>query len=346
MTAVDTIRRRAIDATPRAVERLRALDLDPDRLTALFTERARLTVSFHPDRRDRLGRTVAQGLLDDGRYRSQYETGISNGGRFAVDGGPRPRWELELFGDGAASDRPAYGTLDLTRDPLGGAPRFGSSFLILHRECLRRATFCVGDSHVGPTDVGTADALAAVVAGVAEQSGGEHAASTDEFLALVEHGAVVSARSLDDYVEMQVHGGIDLSSDVEAVHLDPSFGGTETEAALAAAADRYGFDLRRHSGSELPVTRVPADFRGPEMPELARGVARTDGIVDAHAIGRALDDLPFTPPTPAGDPEDSDRQRFKRLWHCVVRFGDEAGSPGARPPIRPDRPDRPDNSYG
>ncbi len=41
---------------------------------------APITVSFHPDRLLADGRTVVAHLVAEGRYRSQFETGISNGG--------------------------------------------------------------------------------------------------------------------------------------------------------------------------------------------------------------------------------------------------------------------------
>ena len=48
---------------------------------------ARITVNFHPDRVLADGRTVAQRLAAEGRYRSQFETGISSGGLTAYAGG-------------------------------------------------------------------------------------------------------------------------------------------------------------------------------------------------------------------------------------------------------------------
>ncbi|MGR8008310.1 DUF3626 domain-containing protein [Streptomyces hypolithicus] len=38
---------------------------------------ARITLNFHPDRLLADGRTVAECLAADGRYRSQYETGLA-----------------------------------------------------------------------------------------------------------------------------------------------------------------------------------------------------------------------------------------------------------------------------
>lgn len=336
IAAVDTVRRRAREETPAALVRLAAHGLGPDAddLAARMRHSGRLTLNFHPDRIDRHGRTVASGLLADGRYRNQYETGISNGGRSAVDGGSRPSWETQLFGTLAAdvTERPIYGAFDITCDPHGGSPRFGSSFLVLHSRCMERATFCMGDSHVGPTDVGTIDELTPVLAGLADDAatgdGLDRGLSIGDLRRAISGPVARPARSLDGYIEAQVHGGVDLATDVVELVLDPSFGGTDVEADLTTAAERHGFAVRHHRGSELARDDVPSDFRGAAMPGLAHGAARHDGMVDAAAIGRAISTEPFSPPLPHGDPDDSPRQRYKQLWHCVLRFGADARRPG------------------
>lgn len=101
----------------------------------------RISLNFHPDR-TQAGRSVLEALLRDGAYRSQFETGTSNGGLTAHPGGDRWQWESRIFGgayDAApASERPKYGALNFRRSPAGAAPRFGSAHL--RRECLERAT--------------------------------------------------------------------------------------------------------------------------------------------------------------------------------------------------------------
>ena len=69
----------------------------------------RITVSFHPDRLLADGRTVAEHLVTDGRYRSQFETGISNGGLTAHPGGDRERWEQRMFAGAYPPARPRAG---------------------------------------------------------------------------------------------------------------------------------------------------------------------------------------------------------------------------------------------
>ena len=296
---------------------------------------ARITLNFHPDRLDADGVSVAEGLLRTGRYRPQRETGLSNGGRSAVPGGERTQWERALFGnvyETAAGTHPIYGSLDLTHDPHGGSPRFGSCFVVLRQHCLDRATFCVGDSHAGPTDVGTIESLVGILAGLFESgasgNGLDRSLTVDDLerAILDGHQATRPARCLDGYIETQIHGGVSLGDDVVEIVLDPSFAGTDVEQHLAATAVRHRFRLGWHGGSELASADVPADFRGPTMTEWARRVAGLAGVVDAAAIGRTAARVPFTPPTPAGDPPASELQQLKYLWHCVLRSGRDAGT--------------------
>ncbi len=318
---------------PAAEARLSAHGVSAEsvaRAAANLERNSRLTLNFHPDRRDSKGRTVAAGLLADGRYRSQFETGISNGGRFAVAGGDRMRWETTLFDgvyDKKPITRPVYGALDLFRDPYGGSPRFGSCFAILKAHCLDRVTLCVGDSHLGPVDIGTRQELMSIMAGSIDQCStadgfgrGLSIAGLLDTLAS-DAGMGRSARELDRYIEAQIHGGIDLARDVQAVVLDPSFQHTDVEHDLETAAERHGFEVGWNEGSAVHPEEIPTGFRGTELASLARSTVRADGLVDAAAIGRALADVPFTPPSLTGDPEASPQQQYKKLWHCCLKYG-------------------------
>lgn len=250
----------------------------------------RITLSFHPDRvRD--GRTVLQHLGRDGVYRSQFETGTSNGGLTAHPGGDRWRWESRIFAgaydDAPPAQRPRYGALDHRRRALGGAPRFGSSFLRLAEHVLDRSTFCFPDSFLEPTDLATA----------------ERCDLTDLADAAVAEGTV---DELDDYVEAHVHGVVDLATDVEALVLDPSF--RDTPVADQAAA--LGIPVTWHEGRRLDLATLERhpDYRGPEVVAVGRSIAE-DGLLDAAVVGRAL-------LRGRHDPQD-----LKRVWHHVARHG-------------------------
>lgn len=251
-----------------------------------------VTVNFHPDRLVG-GVPLLRRLADDGTYRSQFETGTSNGGLTAHPGGDRWRWESRIFGgaydDAPAAARPVYGALDHRRRPAGAAVRFGSAHLRLSAGVLDRTTFCYPDSTFDPTAFGTAGQMS--LTGLAD---------TDD------------RDLLDDYVEAQVHGGLRLDRDVEAIVLDPSHRGTEVEVA----AHRLSFPVRWHVGARLSVAGLGErrSYRGPDVVAVGREVS-VDGLLDARVIGEAAR---------AGH---HDPQTLKRLWHCVARFGSAVSDP-------------------
>ena len=340
--AIRAIGRRAVDDRAASSARWAAstgvgsADMWADRLRMA----GRLTVNFHPDRIGRHGRSVAAGLLSDGAYRSQWATGISSGSRSALHGGERHRFEREFFAgacddiDPDSGEHPVYGAFDLVVDHHGGSPRFGSCFLVLRSHVRERTTMCVGDTHAAPRDVGTFDEPWSILAGLGEQAAGRNllgrGLDTDTLIALLDGQDLPrsASRDLDGYVEIQVHGGVDLADDVEAIVLDPSFRGSDVEQDLAAVAARYGFELAWHCGSELAVDDVPDDFRGPTMPALARRVAGPRGIVDARAIGVTAAEHPYEEPAPQGDPPESTPQQLKYLWHTLLALGHDADSSG------------------
>ncbi|MFJ5991515.1 DUF3626 domain-containing protein [Lentzea sp. NPDC092896] len=211
----------------------------------------RVTLNFHP------GRGVLAKLAADGVYRSQFETGTSNGGLTAHPGGDRWDWESRLFGgayDHAnPADRPKYGALNHRRLPHGAAPRFGSAHLRLKEDVLDRTTFCYPDSVFDPVHFGTA-----------------------HHFVLIELADADDRDPLDAYVEAHVHGPVTLD-DVEALVLDPTF----PDVDLSCPVERHpGFrlstqDLLRH-----------ADYRTPESVALGLAIAR-DGAITPDLLDDA-----------------------------------------------------------
>lgn len=305
---------------------------------------AQVHLAFHPDRRTADGLTVAEGLLNHGRYRSQFETKISSGSATAFAGGDRDRWEQRLFGgayDGCSdTERPKYGALALFPYADGAAPRFGSCYLVLRTAALQRCTFLYGDSHSSLEQLGTICHFESVLAPLFDdvaQTGsalGAHGPSMDRFLVrLLENLSGQTepsvGRILDDYVEAQVHGDIDLGHDVARLVADPAFHGTRTETVLETLCDRFGIPLEWHPGFTLSVAEVPADFRGPAMPYLARRIAVADAI-DCAVIGASAASLHRDPEGWLTNDTSFDWgsatdawQYHKRLWHVVVRYGSQ-----------------------
>jgi hypothetical protein len=301
--ALDHVRQRCPGRTPLAVD-------------------APITINFHPDRAVD-GRTVIEGLLADGRFRSQFETGISNGGLTAYPGGDRDRWEQRMFGGAyqragvRAADRPKYGALNLRHHDDGAAPRFGSAHLRLRAHVRDRATFTFGDSFHHPTEAGTADAFDAVLAALRAHHGEG---------ALERSAGAGPGRALDDYIEAQIHGPVRLSDDVDALVLDSSFtsSGCGTARAAALLAERYGVRVEWRAGFRLAPGAIPAEFRGAEVPTLALVLCERHGVdsVDPALIGAAARDVVADPGAWErwGGPAEA-LQLLKYLWHCLVQFG-------------------------
>ena len=340
--ALSYVQARAVEALPRArqdalatLARAGALPSALDGLSARLREHARVTLNFHPDRPLSDGATVAEGLLRSGRYRNQFETGITSGSRTAFAGGERDGWEQKLFGGAyhepgvCHAERPKYGALNVMQHEDGGSPRFGSCFLVLAPHMTGRCTLTWGDSHEGPAHLGTIERLDALLAalftsveatGNALGAGGMDVQTLLRLLASRERRGIV-ARALDTYIEAQVHADIDLAADAEALVVDPAFEGTPTGEHLHEIAARYGLAYRRHPGFVLPVSSVPDDFRGPRMVPLAKRVAGS-GQLDAVAVARAAASLHLEPELwHDWGTFDETLQDIKKLWHVLVRFG-------------------------
>ncbi|MBU2665550.1 DUF3626 domain-containing protein [Actinoplanes bogorensis] len=290
---------------------------------------APITVSFHPDRLLADGRTVAECLAAEGVYRSQFETGISNGGLTAYAGGDRDRWEQRMFPGvyTGAAGRPVYGGLNLAGYPDGASPRFGSCHLVLAPSVLARATFSHGDSFTEPSVFGTADTFGAVWASLLDEVARTGralnlpAASPAEWVAALGAARPAAGRAMDHYVEAQVHGGLTLGEHVTAVVADPSFSRTPVEAHLRSLAPGF----RWSPGFELPVDGFPADLKGPEIPPLVRALSSHYGrdVIDAALVGRATHE-PATWSS-FGTPAEV-LQLLKYVWHILVLCGTPAAA--------------------
>ncbi len=316
-------------------------------LITAISQHASLTINFHPDRLLSDGRSVMASLFEDGVYRNQFETQISNGGLTAFPGGERDRWEEAML-DGAYhaigvtnAERPKYGGLNLMNYSNGACPRFGSCHLRLKHETLGRTTLTLGDSASQPKEFGVGDALESVLAGMLEEisaTGNALARPSVDVPAFVHallshdagahHGLFqpTQSQSLDDYIEAQIHGPLTMATDVAALVADPSFQGTATGALFEAAAEMYPLALEWHPGYELALADVPDDFRGPEMPLLAKRVLAHHGgdrgVLNPAVLGAAAVSVVTSPGTWTdwGPPRET-LQHIKYLWHVLVAYG-------------------------
>ncbi|AJS58961.1 DUF3626 domain-containing protein [Paenibacillus sp. IHBB 10380] len=304
---------------------------------------AKIALHFHPDRPDPTNmKSVAEALLEQGIYKSQFETLLSNGSVSAYPGGERDLWEKKIFGgayhlkDSTNSQRPKYGALDLMLHPDGPAPRFGSCYFILSPEVSYRSTYTYLDSHQDPKEKGTYEEFNIILAALMKEAFFRNFAIGEKNMTLrklIDHVLVNLERPFSDptnkdpnrnlnhYIEAQVHGDISLKEDVKVLVADPSFKDTHIGRTLEKICLKYSIDLYWHMGFALWVDEVPADFRGPSMPSLAKRIARND-FIDVSMIGSAAMDLKRDPISW------SDRgcykevlQELKLLWHVLVKYG-------------------------
>lgn len=225
-----------------------------------------ITINFHPDRPVFESQIVIESIAHDGRFRNQFEVGISNG-ELGIDANSRRRRrETELFGgayDGLGLDavRPKYGSADLLRRTNGGWPRFGSSHLVLRASVLSRCTFSIGDGLAAYSWVTTRDGLEGLLKEIRAGSG----------------AAAFPRRSWqsDGWIEVQVHGRLRLAEDVEALVLDSSYRGTRTHFLAERLCTDHAIALRwcEAARSDPTLWHIPA----------ARAISRS--IADEWRIG-------------------------------------------------------------
>ncbi|WP_420819434.1 DUF3626 domain-containing protein [Paenibacillus thalictri] len=303
---------------------------------------ARVALHFHPDRPVADTKCVAQVLLEQGSYKSQFETRISNGSVSAYPGGARDIWERKFFGgayqsEGVAnSERPKYGALDLMLHPDGPAPRFGSCYFLLNPSASYRCTYSYGGSQDNPPEKGTYEELDDILAAIfkdaffREYAIGEKNLTprklVDQLLFNLERPFAdpserKPSRNLNHFIEVQVHGDISLKDDVVILVADPSFKGTYVGKLIEQICLKYSIELFWHMGFSMQVEEVPPNFRGPTMPTLARRIAKS-GYIDASVIGDAVNNLKRSPAlwSDRGNNEEV-LQELKYIWHVLVRFG-------------------------
>ncbi|MEW6437319.1 MAG: DUF3626 domain-containing protein [Pseudomonadota bacterium] len=248
----------------------------------------RVTINFHPDILTK-GAAAIDLIAQQKIYRSQFETGTSNGGLTAHVGGDRWIWESRMFGkaydDAPLEQRPKYGALNHRLDPVGGSRRFGSCHLRLVPQILGRTTFCYPDSYLQPLDFGVAESGA--------------------LIPLVKENRFGLDPQLDNYIEAHIHGPLDLRRDVEAVVLDPSYRSTPVEESAAL----LGCPVEWHDGFKLRLEMLPEceSFRGTVTADAIAKIA-IGGDVTPLVLGQART-------------HSLDYQTAKWVWHCMAKFG-------------------------
>ncbi|KFZ39060.1 hypothetical protein HR45_01285 [Shewanella mangrovi] len=345
MGAIEFIRQQALARREAAL----ALIRNVQQMSAIATPRlnhglvnlgefGRIAFHFHPDRLDSRGWPVVMGLLNDGVYRTQFETRLSNGKLSPQLGGNRDHWENQQFGDCyiGARNRPKYGSLDIGLHQSGPSARFGSCYLLSTPQLMEQCTFCYLDSCREPKERGTLACFEDVFAALFNESFERDTAlgrypmrpaALVEYLCeqlpdnVNERFARPMSGDLDHYIEAQYHGELRLERDISHLVADPCYRGSEIESLMQQLCQRYNLQLCWHQGYRMALADVPDDFRGAQMPALAARVAN-DGYFTAADIGVAAASVSKQPVNwREFGGQGEVMQQLKLLWHVLVRFG-------------------------
>jgi len=314
-------------------------DIDIDALARRLPRVCGVTLNFHPDRFTTSGRLVIDGLTSDGEYHNQYVTGTSNGGLDVYMGGARDLWERRLFngayhdGRSDAASRPKYGALNIHNYLDGASARFGSCFFTLNPRAAGRCTFANEDSHANPAVMGTAEHFYGILrklfqnvleTGILYGEEGYTVRTAAEYICSARRAdPVVIGGNLDFYIETHVHGRVLLREDIESLHIDGSFIGTDIGNAAVDLSERYGIKLFFIPERRFPISDIDDEWKGPLARPLAERIHKKfggGGMLNAELIGRASRDaaINFNDWSDIGNETDL-FQSFKYLWHYTAR---------------------------
>lgn len=181
--------------------------MDPDEMVEEIEDRiAELTDPENSIVRRRAEYTDLEAILDDGRFKSQFETGTSGG---ALDTDYRAQFEEWMFGfeeTNPVQSRPIYGYLD-TRDEVTRSANFYGDVVFEFDDAIRsRTTIEFGDSLRSPGDrifrlprpLNDPDVAAIDITTIEPDSQWENFMSVD------------GIGDLRGYAEVQMHGGVSM----------------------------------------------------------------------------------------------------------------------------------------
>jgi hypothetical protein len=285
------------------VQRLGFSAADLDQALQYLSTKAQITVNFQPDKMTGAGAPLIDRLTAEDEYRNQFETKISGGSLAPTEGSMRDGWERTIFrGDYHThslipAERPKYGSLNAEENARGGATHYGNSFLVLKDGVKNRLTLTPYDSSVMNADlVGTMSHLENVLVNSYLPDG-----KLTEIMnkALGRSGAAGDFSS--NYIEVQVHGPIDLKTDTARVVANAMYKGNATyEPKLREFAKKLGVELEWTNGTIIyDDNSVPVNFSfagignvmAPAAPKDFTAVHYGDSVAYVPAVaGAALPD--------------------------------------------------------
>ncbi len=258
--ALSNVRERCLPRVPGARKSLLASlpssTADLDHVVDYLRRQARVTIQFHPDQRLPSGASIVDSFIADPVYKNQFQTLVSSGSYAPMAGSSRDAWERELFAGAyhdhplIAEERPRYGALSALGLPPGNG-EYGRCFFELRQDVKPRTTFCpTNSSQCGAGQVSTADTLEVLL---------ELIAAIDvEYARQIAHVALGGRPDRDrhyrgSFVEVQIHGPVELRRDVEHLVIDVEYTATHYGDKLLELADRIDATVRYTDHDPRPV---------------------------------------------------------------------------------------------
>eukprot|EP01126_Amoeba_proteus_P057058 TRINITY_DN7239_c0_g1_i1.p1 TRINITY_DN7239_c0_g1~~TRINITY_DN7239_c0_g1_i1.p1 ORF type:complete len:139 (-),score=16.97 TRINITY_DN7239_c0_g1_i1:892-1308(-) len=127
-----------------------------------------------------------------------------------------------MFGQvyvGHDDERPKYGTPNIYNDPFGifSASQYGTSYMVLHPEVRKRCTTTSVDSSYKSYGQGSIDNPLSMLASLDDeqlQATIDAMESPNPIANNSKHNKIIIR-----YSEIQIHGGLDLRTDINAIYL-------------------------------------------------------------------------------------------------------------------------------
>lgn len=308
-------------------------------LKETIKKKARIAIHFHPYRIGKNSKTAIESMIEVGQYNSQFETEISNGSLTAFKGGERDIWENLLFGQIYKENeipnplRPKYGSLRLISHSNGPSPRFGSCYFLMKPELSKYATFTYLDSYMNPKEKGTInffeEMLACLLSECFERDYviGENEIRPSGLVKKINQdlnqdytfiSKKRASKNLDHYIEAQIHTEISLKNDIDYLIADSAYRFTEYENLFKKVCELYSIILIWNKVHELEINDIPENFRGSEMPIIAKEIAINNKI-NAYVLGLA--EKRYKEEIEEEAVRQDKNQKLKYLWHTLIKYG-------------------------
>lgn len=193
-------------------------------------------VHFHPKR-------IIQFMLNDTHYRNLFEIGAGSGSN---DKNARAGWEkacfLSLYEGAVPFEKPKYGALNILNNPKGVtiASNYGDSYFVLKDHVRIRTTIATGDTS-GSRILGVLSYCAHVMVDFNDYELKSIANIVTNKIPYADYSGSKS------YKEIQIHGELSFSKDIEKVVIDSKHkGDVELVEKLTTFCEQNGCSLNWH----------------------------------------------------------------------------------------------------